>query len=134
MKTAGRENPTHGVAWPRNRAHGAVGQNRSRSVKWAAKQEKFQPKEMCFFLTSPFIELSTTRCAADGASGSAAGTVGGGQETPGLETALSDSFDRSDPDCGIAGHSADSAPFSHQAAAMGVQRFQHRDTKQRRSP
>ena len=29
--------------------------NRSRSIKWAAKQEKFQPKEMYFFLTS--IEL-----------------------------------------------------------------------------
>src|ERR1700675_4274757 len=57
MKTAGRENPIHGVRVPRNRAHGAVGQNRSRSIKWAAKQEKFQPEEMCFFLTSPFIEL-----------------------------------------------------------------------------
>src|SRR6266446_8762838 len=57
MKTAGRENPTHGVAWPRNRAHGAAGQNRSRSIKWAEKQEKFQPTELCFFLTSPFIEL-----------------------------------------------------------------------------
>src|ERR1700720_677916 len=57
MKTAGRENPNHGVAWPRNRAHGAVGQNRSRSIKWAEKQEKFRPKEICFFLTSPFIEL-----------------------------------------------------------------------------
>src|SRR5580700_476645 len=56
MKTAGRENPKHRVAWPRNRAHGAVDQNRSRSIKWAAKQEKFQPKEMCFFLTSTFIE------------------------------------------------------------------------------
>ena len=64
MKTAGRENPTHGVAWPRNRAHGAAGQNRSRSIKWAAKQEKFQPKEMCFFLTSPFIELIRWRFAA----------------------------------------------------------------------
>jgi hypothetical protein len=41
---------------PRNRALGAVGQNRSRSIKWAEKQEKFQPKEMCFFLTSSFIE------------------------------------------------------------------------------
>jgi hypothetical protein len=60
MKTAGRENPLHGVRVPRNRAHGAVGQNRSRSIKWAAKQEKFQPEEMCFFLTSPFIELTRT--------------------------------------------------------------------------
>src|SRR5882762_292885 len=57
MKTAGRKNPNHGVAWPRNRAHGAEGQNKSRSIKWAEKQEKFQPKEMCFFLTSTFIEL-----------------------------------------------------------------------------
>src|SRR5277367_5982906 len=57
MKTAGRENPNHGVAWPRNRAHGAVGQNRTRSIQWAEKQEKFRPKEMCFFLTSTFIEL-----------------------------------------------------------------------------
>jgi hypothetical protein len=57
MKTADRENPNHGVTLPRNRAHGAVGQNRSRSIKWAAKQEKFQPKEMCLFLTSTFIEL-----------------------------------------------------------------------------
>src|ERR1700726_23137 len=56
MKTAGRENPNHGVALPRNRTHGAVSQNRSRSLKWAEKQENFQPKEMCFFLTSAFIE------------------------------------------------------------------------------
>ena len=34
-----------------------VGQNRSRSLKWAEKQENFQPMEMCFFLTSTFIEL-----------------------------------------------------------------------------
>jgi len=58
MKTADRENPIHGAAWPRNRAHGAVGQNRSRSIEWAEKQEKFRPKEMCFFLTSSFIELT----------------------------------------------------------------------------
>jgi hypothetical protein len=58
MKTAGRENPNRGVTWPRNRAPGAVGQNKSRSIKWAAKQEKVQPKVLCFFLTSPFIELT----------------------------------------------------------------------------
>ena len=57
MKTAGRENPNHRGTVPCNRAHGADGQNRSCSIKWAAKQEKFQPKEMCFFLTSPCIEL-----------------------------------------------------------------------------
>jgi hypothetical protein len=27
---------------------------RSRSIKWAEKQEKVQPKEMCVFLTSTF--------------------------------------------------------------------------------
>jgi len=59
MKTAAREKrkPDHGV----NRAHGAVGQNRSRSIKWAAKQEKVQPEQGCFFLTSPFIELLGAR-------------------------------------------------------------------------
>jgi hypothetical protein len=60
MKTADRENPIHGATWPRNRAHGAVGQNRTSSIEWAEKQENFQPQEKCFFLTSPFIEL--TRC------------------------------------------------------------------------
>src|ERR1700675_3629372 len=57
MKTAGRENPNHGATLPHNRAHGAVGQNRSRSIEWAVKQEKFRPTGKCFFLTSPFIEL-----------------------------------------------------------------------------
>src|ERR1700674_3267931 len=57
MKTAGRENPNHRATLPHNRAHGAVGQNRSRSNEWAVKQEKFRPLERCFFLTLPFIEL-----------------------------------------------------------------------------
>ena len=60
MKTAGRENPIHGVTSPRNRAPGAVDQNRSCSIKWAAKQEKLQPLELCFFLTSTFIEQTKT--------------------------------------------------------------------------
>src|SRR5208282_2934171 len=58
MKTAGRENPNRRGTVPRDRAHGAVGQNRSRSIGWAEKQENFQPKGMCFFLTSTFIELT----------------------------------------------------------------------------
>src|ERR1700676_5357498 len=57
MKTADSENPNRGGTLPRNQAHGAVGQNKSRSIKWAEKQEKLRPKEMCFFLTSSFIEL-----------------------------------------------------------------------------
>src|ERR1700689_3337058 len=57
MKTAVRENPKRWAIVPSNRAHGAVGQNSSRSIVWAEKQEKFQPKEKCFFLTSTFIEL-----------------------------------------------------------------------------
>jgi hypothetical protein len=59
MNTAGRENPNYGVTLPRNRAHDTEEQNRSRSIKWAEKQEKFPPKEMCFFLTA-FIELTGT--------------------------------------------------------------------------
>src|ERR1039458_9310705 len=66
MKTPGRENPNHGVKVPRNRAHGAAGQNRSCSIKWAAKQEKFRPQEGCFFLTSPFIELLGTQIGTKG--------------------------------------------------------------------
>src|ERR1700728_4816797 len=56
METAGRENPNRWGRVPRNRANGAVGPNSSRSIVWAEKQEKFQPKEKCFFLTSTFIE------------------------------------------------------------------------------
>ena len=40
-----------------DRFHGAAVQNRSRSIRRAGKQEKLQPKDVCFFLTSPFIEL-----------------------------------------------------------------------------
>jgi hypothetical protein len=57
MKTAGRENPNRWTIVPSNRAHGAEGQNNSRSIIWAEKQQNFQLMEMCFFLTSPFIEL-----------------------------------------------------------------------------
>jgi hypothetical protein len=57
MKTAGRENPNRWANVSSNRAHGADGQNRSGSIRWAAKQEKFQPKEKCFLLTA-FIELT----------------------------------------------------------------------------
>src|ERR1700720_3091521 len=61
MKTADRENPIHGATWPRNRARGALGQNRTSSIEWAEKQEKFQPQEKCFFLTSALIELIRTQ-------------------------------------------------------------------------
>jgi hypothetical protein len=57
MKTASRENPNRRATVPHNRAHGAAAQNRSSLIKWAAKQENVQPLEMCFFLTSTFIEL-----------------------------------------------------------------------------
>ena len=60
MKTAARENPNRCANAPSNRAHGAEGQNSSRSILWAAKREKFRLLEMCFFLTSPFIELIRT--------------------------------------------------------------------------
>jgi hypothetical protein len=57
MKTAGRENPNRCAKVAGNRAPGADGQNRSCSIMWAAKQEKFRPTQECFFLTFPFIEL-----------------------------------------------------------------------------
>jgi len=60
MKTAGRENPNRWVTVPSTRVHGAEIQNGSRSIQWAGKQEKLQPMEKCFFLTSPFIELHRT--------------------------------------------------------------------------
>src|ERR1700722_2622266 len=60
MKTAGRENSQRWAIVPSNRALGAGAQNTSCSIQWAAKQEKFQSMEMCFFLTSPFIELIRT--------------------------------------------------------------------------
>jgi hypothetical protein len=59
MKTADRENPNRWANVSRNRAHGATGQNRPCSFKWAGKQEKFQPREMFFYLTFPFIELTS---------------------------------------------------------------------------
>src|SRR5258707_11310199 len=58
MKTAGRKNPNRWANASSNRPHGAAVQHRSCSVKWAAKQENVQPLEMCFILTSPFIELN----------------------------------------------------------------------------
>ena len=56
MKTAGREDPNRWATVPSTRVHGAAAQ-RSRSITWAGKQEKLRLREMCFFLTSPFIEL-----------------------------------------------------------------------------
>src|SRR5882762_3603841 len=58
MKTAERENPNRRPQCVANRADGAASQYRSCSIMWAAKQENFQPAEKCFFLTSPFIELT----------------------------------------------------------------------------
>src|SRR5258708_9540051 len=58
MKTAERENPNRRPQCVANRADGADRQYRSCSIMWAAKQENFQPAEKCFFLTSPFIELT----------------------------------------------------------------------------
>ena len=73
------------------------------------------------------VLLPATRCAAMRAPASAARSAGGEQEAPSLETALPDSLDRSDPGRGVAGHSADSAPVPHEAAAMDLQRCRHRD-------
>jgi len=49
MKTALRENPNLWAIMPKNRAHGVAGQNKScSSIKWAAKQEKLQPRGRFF--------------------------------------------------------------------------------------
>src|SRR5277367_2192675 len=50
MKTAGRENPNRWATLASNRAPGAGGQNRTRSIKWAAKQEKVPAGAGVFFL------------------------------------------------------------------------------------
>jgi hypothetical protein len=54
MKTAEK---TRCLTVQSNRNFGVEGQNRSCSITWAAKQEKPQPLEECFFLTPTFIEL-----------------------------------------------------------------------------
>ncbi len=57
MKTTGRENPNCWTTSSSNRASGAERQNKSCSIKWAAKVQKFQPRDNFFSLTFPFIEL-----------------------------------------------------------------------------
>ncbi len=79
------------------------------------------------------VLLPTAGCPEVVAAASAAGVVGGEQETPGLETALSDSLDRSDSGGGVTGHPTDPAPLSHQATTVDLQRFGHRDPQQCRS-
>jgi hypothetical protein len=60
MKTADRENPKRWATTPGNRTNGAAGQNRSRLIKWAAKQEGLQLEGRFFLLTSTFIEQIRT--------------------------------------------------------------------------
>src|SRR5215831_13395469 len=57
MKTTSRENPNHWTTAPRNRAHGAGGQNRSRSFRVGCEARKIPAAGDVFFLTSTFIEL-----------------------------------------------------------------------------
>src|SRR5215472_5136291 len=77
--------------------------------------------------------LPTTRCIEIGASTSSARAIGRRQETQGLVTALPDSLDGSDPGSRVDRHLADAAPLPHQAAAVDLQRFGHRDAQQCRS-
>src|SRR5487761_219716 len=78
--------------------------------------------------------LTATRCSAILAPGSTERAAGGEQEAQGLETALPDSLDRSDPGGSVAGDPANAAPVPHQAAAVDLQWFGHRGVQQRRSP
>src|SRR5258707_298679 len=90
MKTAERENPNRRPQCVANRADGAASQYRSCSIMWAAKQENFQPAEKCFFLTSPFIELTGHL----GTSTDLSGLRGSRNRTSLTVSALSNSFRR----------------------------------------
>jgi hypothetical protein len=61
MKTATRENPNR---WASDRAHGAAGQNRSCSFKWAAKQENSSRRDV-FSLDFPFYRTLLTQNRED---------------------------------------------------------------------
>jgi len=58
MKTAGREDPKNWAATLSNRAKGAEGQNRSRSIKWAAEARKTPAVGVVFFLDFPFYRTN----------------------------------------------------------------------------
>ena len=61
MKTAGRENPNHGVAGPHNRAHGAVGQNRFRLIRGGGCEARKIPAEGRVF----FLDFSLYRTSQE---------------------------------------------------------------------
>src|SRR5712692_10409088 len=107
MKTAGRRTSNRWATAPSNRAPGAGGQNRSCSIQWAEKQEKLQPARECFFLTSPFIELTRTRLRGEGRAEEGqhvvAGEIGEGSELEGV----------------VAAREAESARMSSVAAERG---------------
>jgi len=76
---------------------------------------------------------ATRRVAVDPPAGST-GSVGGEQEAQRSEFAAPDSFDRSDP-CGpVDRPDSDAAPFSYEAATLGLQRPGFEDFHQRRTP
>jgi len=57
MKTAGRENPKpRGSQAPATEHMARQVRTNLGSIKWAEKQEKFQPLQKCFFLDFSFIE------------------------------------------------------------------------------
>jgi hypothetical protein len=78
------------------------------------------------------VLLPTARCAPVLAPAGAARVAQRKPETPGVEAALSDSFDGSDPGGGVDWHRTNPAPFPHQAAVVDLQRLWHRDPQQRR--
>jgi len=79
-----------------------------------------------------FIISNSTRCDACGSK--CGGTCWRRARSTKLGNCLPDSVDRTDPGGGAAGHLADPAPVSHQAAAMDLWRCRHRDQQQRGSP
>src|ERR1700693_5818449 len=78
--------------------------------------------------------VSATGSAAAGAPGSAPRPDGGEPQAPCREITETDSFDRSDS-CRLAGGvAANATPFPYQAAAVGLQWFRSRNSRQRRVP
>ena len=78
--------------------------------------------------------VSATGSAAAGAPGSAPRPDGREPQAPCREITETDSFDRSDS-CRLAGGvAANPTPFPYQAAAVGLQWFRSRNSRQRRVP
>ena len=78
--------------------------------------------------------LPATGCVGAFAAGSATRSAGREPETSGGEITTPDSLSGSDSFRVAGGAARDTASFSHQATAVGLQRIRTRDSRQRRIP